>query len=139
VALARVYTVDPNVPAGINIGTGGVLNQESVLMYGATSGEFNISAVRVGTVSGGSAVYPSNGTITWRNGRHSGARAGTVLRRDAKLISSARSASLTSNAARYRPPIPDPPKNQRVGQDRVSFESPELQTQDTSVLVQKFV
>ena len=43
-----------------------------ILMYGTTSGEFNVSAIRVGTYSGSSASYPSNGTITWRLRRASG-------------------------------------------------------------------
>jgi hypothetical protein len=66
-AIGRTYTVDlgSNV-VGISIGTGGVPGTEYVLMYGATSGEFNISAVRVATYSGSSASYPSNGTLTWR-------------------------------------------------------------------------
>lgn len=65
-AIGRVYTVDTQQTTGISIGTGGVAGTEYVLLYGFSSGEFNISAVRVATYSGSSASYPSNGTITWR-------------------------------------------------------------------------
>jgi hypothetical protein len=44
------------------------------------------------------------------------ASACAVLRRNAKDVSSARSASLISNAAKYRPAIPDPPEAGRVWQ-----------------------
>ena len=33
---------------------------------GCTAGEYNVSAIRVGTYSGSSAFYPTNGTITFR-------------------------------------------------------------------------
>ena len=66
-AIGRVYQVDlGTTTTGISIGTGGVGGSEFVLMYGATSGEFNISAIRVSTYSAASASYPANGTITWR-------------------------------------------------------------------------
>lgn len=65
-ATSRVYNVDCNLVNGIGVGTGGAPGTEYVLMYGASASEFNISAIRVSTVSGASAVYPSNGTITWR-------------------------------------------------------------------------
>jgi hypothetical protein len=68
VALARVYNVDTNSATGISIGTGGVSGTEYVLMYGVAGAgvEFNISAVRVALYSLSSAVYPSNGSITFR-------------------------------------------------------------------------
>ena len=65
--LARVYNIDSGAVTGIVIGST-TPGSEFPLMYGqigATS-EFNISAIRVGTYSGSSAFYPSNGTITWR-------------------------------------------------------------------------
>ena len=65
-AVARAYNVDSGQATGIAIGTGGVAGTEYVLMYGGSSSDFNISAVRVATDSGSSASYPSNGTITWR-------------------------------------------------------------------------
>jgi hypothetical protein len=71
-AVARSYNVDCNVATGISIGTGGVLGTEYVLLYGQTASEFNVSAIRVGTYSGSSASYPSNGTITFRLRRASG-------------------------------------------------------------------
>jgi hypothetical protein len=73
VATSRSYVIDTQQTAGISIGTGGVLATEYVLLFGTTTGEYNISAVRVGTYSGASASYPSNGTITWRLRRVSGA------------------------------------------------------------------
>jgi len=77
-AVARTYTVDTQQTAGVAIGTGGVAGTEYVLMFGYTSGEFNISAVRVGTYSGSSASYPSNGTITWRLRRVSSTSTGIL-------------------------------------------------------------
>ena len=65
-AVARVYTVDTNSATGISLGTGGVSGTEYVLMYGTSTGEFNISAVRVALFSLSSAAYPSNGSITFR-------------------------------------------------------------------------
>jgi hypothetical protein len=75
VALARMYNVDAQLATGIFIGSGGVLGTEYVLMYGQTSStsEYNISAVRVATYSAATATYPSNGTITFRIRRVSGA------------------------------------------------------------------
>jgi hypothetical protein len=66
VAIGRVYVVDSGQTTGISIGTGGSAGTEYVLLYGGTSGEYNVSSVRVATYSGSSASYPSNGTITWR-------------------------------------------------------------------------
>ena len=57
-AIARTYTVDSGQTTGISIGTGGVAGTEYVLMYGYTTGEFNVSAIRVATYSGASASYP---------------------------------------------------------------------------------
>ena len=65
-AIGRTYVVDTQQVTGISIGTGATTGSEFVLMYGATSGEYNVSAIRVATYSGASASYPSNGTITWR-------------------------------------------------------------------------
>lgn len=69
-ALARVYNVDVNTTGandpGINVGTGGVIGNENVLMYGATAGEFNISAIRIALYSKSNASYPTNGSITFR-------------------------------------------------------------------------
>lgn len=65
-AVARVYTVDTNIATGISLGTGGVSGTEYVLMFGATSGEFNISSIRIALYSLASAAYPSNGSITFR-------------------------------------------------------------------------
>jgi hypothetical protein len=67
VALAKVFNVDSASTTGITIGST-TPGTEFVLMYGAVNAgtEFNISAIRVGTYSGSSASYPSNGTITFR-------------------------------------------------------------------------
>ncbi len=65
-ATARVYTVDTNLTVGVSLGTGGITATEQVLMFGATSGEFNISAIRVALYSMSAASYPSNGSITFR-------------------------------------------------------------------------
>lgn len=70
-AVARTYNVDINtvgaVTPGISIGTGGVSNTEYVLLFGATSGEFNVSAIRIALSSTGvSTSYPANGSITFR-------------------------------------------------------------------------
>lgn len=78
-ALARVYNLDTNQTNGISIGTGGTAGSEFVLLYGGTSTEFNISAVRVATYSGSSASYPSNGTITWRIRRVSSTNSGILV------------------------------------------------------------
>ncbi|HTQ88670.1 MAG TPA: hypothetical protein VMK84_04175 [Streptosporangiaceae bacterium] len=80
-AVARVYTVDTNATTGISLGTGGASGTEQVLLFGASSGEFNISAVRVALYSLSSAAYPSNGSITFRlrkvSSTNSGILAGT--------------------------------------------------------------
>ena len=82
-AIGRVYNVDlgPANGTGIVIGSGGALGTEYVLMVGGTGAgvEFNVSAIRVATWSGASASYPSNGTITWRLRRVSGASTGTLV------------------------------------------------------------
>ena len=78
-AVSRVYNVDCNLVNGIGVGTGGAPGTEYILMTGTSTGEFNISAVRVSTVSGASAVYPSNGTITWRIRRVAGANSGLFV------------------------------------------------------------
>ena len=70
-AVARVYNVDSGSATGITVGST-TPGTEFSLIYGITTGEFNVSAVRVGTYSGSSASYPSNGTITWRLRRVSG-------------------------------------------------------------------
>lgn len=81
-AIGRVYNVDTQQVTGISIGTGATTGSEFVLMYGATAGEFNVSAIRIATYSGASASYPSNGTITWRlrkvSSTNSGVLAGTA-------------------------------------------------------------
>ena len=51
-ALAKVFTVDAELVNGIPVGTGGVPGTEYAILYGLTAQEFNISAVRVNTVSG---------------------------------------------------------------------------------------
>ena len=70
---ARVYNVDLNSATGVPIGSTNP-GTEFVLLYGAVNAgtEFNISAIRVGTYSGSSAYYPSNGSITWRLRKVSG-------------------------------------------------------------------
>lgn len=78
-AIGRTYNVDVNSVTGVGIGTGGVVGTEYVILVGGTTSEFNISAVRVGTVSGASASYPSNGTITWRLRRVSGTNSGLFV------------------------------------------------------------
>lgn len=64
-AIGRTYNVDTNSAAGIAIGST-TPGTEFPIMWGSTAGEYNISAIRVGTYSGASASYPSNGTITFR-------------------------------------------------------------------------
>lgn len=71
--------MDTGQTTGISIGTGGVGGTEYVLMYGASAQDFNVSAIRVSTYSGASASYPSNGTITWRIRRVSGANVGILV------------------------------------------------------------
>ena len=80
-AIGRTYVVDVNATSntGISIGTGGVAGTEYVLMYGVTTGEFNVSAIRVATYSGSSASYPSNGTITWRLRNVSSTKSATLV------------------------------------------------------------
>ena len=78
-ALAKVFTVDAELVNGIPVGTGGVPGTEYVAMYGQTAQEFNVSAVRVNTVSGSGAYYPSNGTITWRLRRVAGTNSGILV------------------------------------------------------------
>lgn len=78
-AIGRTYNVDTGSSTGIAIGTGGVAGTEWVLMVGGTTGEFNISAVRVSTFSNASSSYPSNGTITWRLRHVSGASTGILV------------------------------------------------------------
>jgi hypothetical protein len=67
VAVARIYNVDSGSTTGIAIGST-TPGSEFPIMWAniASTSEFNISAVRVGTYSGSSAFYPPNGTITWR-------------------------------------------------------------------------
>lgn len=64
-ATGRVYDVSPNLGTGLLIGSTNPAN-EYPLLIGGTAGEFNISAIRVGLISGVSASYPANGTITFR-------------------------------------------------------------------------
>jgi len=68
-ALARTYTVDTGTTVGgwIPLGTASGTT-EYALMYGAapSGSDFNISAVRIAIASGGSASYPTNGSITFR-------------------------------------------------------------------------
>jgi hypothetical protein len=64
-AVARVYNVDSGATTGITIGST-TPGSEFPILWAQTTSEFNISAIRVGTYSGSSASYPSNGTITWR-------------------------------------------------------------------------
>ena len=64
-ALARVYNVDVNTVTGITIGST-TPGSEFPIAWALTTGEFNVSAVRVSLISGSSASYPSNGTLTWR-------------------------------------------------------------------------
>jgi hypothetical protein len=67
VATARTYNVDTNAATGITIGSTTPGSEFPILWGNITStGEYNISAIRVGTYSGSSASYPSNGTITFR-------------------------------------------------------------------------
>ena len=78
-AIGRVYNVDVNSVTGIAIGTGGVPGTEYVILVGGSTGEFNVSAIRVATISGSSASYPSNGTITWRLRRVTGTNSGLFV------------------------------------------------------------
>ena len=78
-AVARVYTVDTNATTGISLGTGGASGTEQVLLFGASSGEFNISAVRIALYSLSSAAYPSNGSITFRLRKVSSTNSGILV------------------------------------------------------------
>jgi hypothetical protein len=78
-AIGRVYNVDVNSVTGIGVGTGGVVGTEYAILVGGSTSEFNISAIRVATISGSSASYPSNGTITWRLRRVSGTNSGLFV------------------------------------------------------------
>ncbi len=78
-AIGRAYNVDIGLGTGLQIATGGTPGTEYVVVYGVTTGEYNISAVRVGTYSGSSASYPANGTITWRLRRVSGTPTPTLV------------------------------------------------------------
>ena len=64
-AIGRVYNVDSGSATGITIGST-TPGTEFPIMWGNTTSEYNISAIRVGTYSGSSASYPAKGTITWR-------------------------------------------------------------------------
>ena len=64
-AIGRVYDVSPAIGTGILIGSTNPGN-EYPLLVGTTTIEYNISAIRVGMISGSSASYPANGTITFR-------------------------------------------------------------------------
>jgi hypothetical protein len=65
VAIGRVYDVSPGIGTGVLIGSTNPAN-EYTLAVGITTTEYNISAIRVAMVSGVSASYPANGTITFR-------------------------------------------------------------------------
>lgn len=96
-ATSRVYAVDTNLANGISLGTGGTSGTEYVLMYGATSGEFNISAIRVNLYSLSSAAYPTNGSITFRLRIVSGANTGILVGTGtAKATSQSSTAALSS-------------------------------------------
>lgn len=77
-AIGRTYNVDIGTGTGITLGSYSA-GTEYILMTGTTTGEFNISAVRVATYSGASASYPSNGTLTWRIRRISSAPTTAIL------------------------------------------------------------
>ena len=71
--LARVYNVDTNSATGITIGSTTPGTEFPIMLGAAPAGvEFNVSAIRVGTYSGSSASYPSNGTVTFRLRRVTG-------------------------------------------------------------------
>jgi hypothetical protein len=97
-AVSRTYNVDSNSATGITIWST-TPGTEFILMVGETSGEFNVSAIRVGTYSGASASYPSNGTITFRLRRSSGAIApagGTAGTGTASPVSQSTTAALSA-------------------------------------------
>jgi hypothetical protein len=83
VPVARTYVVDTNTATnaapGIAIGTAGSSQTEQVLLFGATAGEFNISAIRIGLYSQNNATYPSNGSITFRLKVVSGGNTGVLV------------------------------------------------------------
>jgi hypothetical protein len=62
-----VYDVDANLTTGIVIGST-TPGSEFPLMWGnvPSTGEFNVSAIRVGMYSAAGAAYPANGTVTFR-------------------------------------------------------------------------
>jgi hypothetical protein len=98
-AIGRTYNVDINAATsgtGIAVGTGGVPGGEYALLYGVTTGEYNISAVRVSTWSGASASYPSNGTITWRIRRASGTSSGFGATATVAPVSQSTTAALST-------------------------------------------
>jgi len=68
-ATGRNYVVDTGTTVGgwIPLGTASGTT-EYALLYGAAAAnvDFNISAVRIAIASGGSASYPTNGSITFR-------------------------------------------------------------------------
>jgi len=68
-ATSRNYNVDTGTTVGgwIPLGTASGTT-EYALMYGAAAAnvDFNISAIRIAIASGGSASYPTNGSITFR-------------------------------------------------------------------------
>jgi len=72
VAIGRVYDVTANIGTGILIGSTNPAIEYPIGILG-TAGEYNISAIRVGMISGVSASYPANGTITFRLRRLTGA------------------------------------------------------------------
>jgi hypothetical protein len=106
--------VDSNSVTGIAVGST-TPGTEFVLMYGSTTQEFNVSAIRVGTYSGSSAYYPTNGTITWRLRRVSGSllpaggsggtgTAGAVSQSSMAAVSSWYYSTLTNATATFATP-----------------------------------
>ena len=81
-ALSRNYNIDTGTTVGgwIPLGTASGTT-EYCLMYGtAPAGvDFNISAVRIAIASGGSASYPTNGSITFRLRRMAAAASAVVV------------------------------------------------------------
>ena len=68
-ALSRNYNIDTGTTVGgwIPLGTASGTTEYG-LLYGAAAAnyDYNISAVRIAIASGGSASYPTNGSITFR-------------------------------------------------------------------------
>jgi len=68
-ALSRNYNIDTGTTVGgwIPLGTASGTTEYG-LIYGAAAAnyDYNISAVRIAIASGGSASYPTNGSITFR-------------------------------------------------------------------------